>query len=55
MELDSYLQSNIRFLKVTDTEDMVSYKRFDGLPVISFTEKDIGNTIEVVRSILIPN
>jgi len=54
MELDSYLKSNIRFLKVTDTEDMVSYKRFDGLPVISFTKKDIGNTIEVVRSILIP-
>lgn len=54
IELDAYISSKKRYIKITDNKGEISYKGFDGLPTVTFTEKDIGSIVEVYRSILIP-
>ncbi|WP_077611730.1 hypothetical protein [Clostridium sp. Marseille-P2415] len=54
VELDSYIGSKKRYIKITDPEGKISYKEFDGLPEVTFTEKDIGSNVKVTRCVLIP-
>lgn len=54
LELDSYQGSKKRYLKVTDLKGEISYKEFEGLPTITFRENDIGNNVEIMRCVLIP-
>ncbi|WP_331666840.1 hypothetical protein, partial [Lacrimispora sp.] len=54
MELDSYIGSKIRYIKIADPEGGISYKKFNGPPEVTFTEKDIGSNVRVTRCILIP-
>ena len=54
IELDSYQGSKKRYLKITDRKGEISYKKFEGLPTVTFTEKQIGNNVDLIRCILIP-
>ncbi|WP_394522838.1 hypothetical protein [Lacrimispora sp. JR3] len=54
MQLDSYQESKIRYLKITDSKGEINYKQFEGLPTVTFTEKDIGNNVGLMRCVLIP-
>ncbi|WP_033164794.1 hypothetical protein [Clostridium sp. KNHs205] len=54
IELDSYLKSKERYLKVTDTQQKVYYQRYKGVPGITFSKKNAGNIVEIVRCVLIP-
>ena len=54
LELDSYLKHNERFVKITDYNNKYSYQKFNGLPVISLTEQNKGNEVNIIRCILIP-
>lgn len=54
IEIDSHLNKKQRFIKITDFKNKISYQMFKGLPTISFTEQDIGNDVNVIRCILIP-
>ncbi|WP_073278133.1 hypothetical protein [Anaerocolumna jejuensis] len=54
IELDSKTGSKKRYIKITGPNKEVSYQKFEGLPEVTFTEKDIGSNVKVVRCILIP-
>lgn len=54
LELDSYQKSKKRYLKVTDSKGEISYKEFEGLPTVTFSEKDTGNNVDIMRCVLIP-
>jgi hypothetical protein len=54
LELDSYQGSKKRYLEITNPEGEISYKEFEGLPTVNFTEKDIGNNVDLMRCVLIP-
>lgn len=55
LELDSYQGSKKRYLKITDSKGGISYKEFEGIPTVTFTEKDIGNNVDLMRCVLIPD
>lgn len=54
IEIDSHLKRKQRYIKITDFKNEINYQMFKGLPIISFTEKDIGNDVNVIRCVLIP-
>lgn len=54
LEMDSYQKSKTRYLKVTDSKGEISYKEFEGLPTVTFSEKDTGNNVDIMRCVLIP-
>lgn len=56
IELDNRVNEKRRKIKIRDVADSneVSYKRFKGLPTITFTEEDIGSYVRVRHCILIP-
>ena len=54
IELDSYQGSEKRYLKITNPKGEISYKEFKGIPMVMFTEKDIGNNVDLMRCVLIP-
>lgn len=54
LELDSYQGNKKRYLKIADSKGEISYKEFEGLPTVTFTEKDIGNNVDLMRCVLIP-
>lgn len=54
IELDSYVKRKDRYVKVTDFNNIIKYEIFKGLPTVSLTQQDIGNEVNIIRCILIP-